>query len=75
MIEQLFPIGQDYKVWFFVLVVWTLAWKGVALYKAARREDKKWFVALLVINTLGIVEILYIYIFSQRSRHTPKELL
>lgn len=74
MIEQLFFADGDFKLWFFVLVVWTLAWKGVALYKAARREDKGWFVALLVINTLGIVEILYVYIVSQRPSKAPKPL-
>lgn len=50
-----------------VLVVWSLAWKGVALWKAARRGEKNWFIALLVINTLGILEILYLYIFSKEK--------
>lgn len=74
MMEQLFFVDSDFKLWFFVLVVWTLVWKGIALYKAARREDKGWFVALLVLNTLGIVEILYVYIFSQRPGKSPKPL-
>lgn len=50
-----------------VLIAWTLAWKGIALYKAARRKDQGWFVWLLIINTLGILEILYIYIFSKKK--------
>jgi len=50
-----------------ILVLWVLPWKGVALWKAARRKDKWWFVALLIINSLGILEILYIYIFSKRK--------
>ncbi|MBI2626861.1 MAG: hypothetical protein HYW77_01315 [Parcubacteria group bacterium] len=53
---------------FVVLVVWSLIWKGMALWKAARAGHKGWFVALLVINTLGILDILYIYIFSKRSK-------
>ena len=57
-----------------MVFVWPLGWKGIALYEAARREDKGWFVALLVLNTLGIVEILYVYIFSQRPGKTPKPL-
>ncbi|MDP3999207.1 MAG: DUF5652 family protein [bacterium] len=48
-------------------IVWSIFWKGWALWKSARREDKKWFIALLVINTGGILEILYIYIFSEKS--------
>lgn len=49
-----------------VLIAWALPWKGVALWKAARLGDKRWFVALLVVNTLAILDILYIFIFSKR---------
>jgi hypothetical protein len=48
------------------VLIWTLAWKGVALWKAAKADSKKWFVALLVINTMGLLEILYIYCFSKK---------
>lgn len=48
-------------------VLWTIPWKGVALWKATKNNHKWWFVALLVINTLGILEILYIFIFSKRK--------
>ncbi len=49
-------------------ILWTLPWKGVALWKAARQNDQKWFIALLIINTLGILEILYIYVFSRKEK-------
>ncbi|MDO8601929.1 MAG: DUF5652 family protein [bacterium] len=49
-----------------LLIIWSLAWKGMALWKAARAGSSPWFVALLVINTLGILEILYIYVFSKK---------
>ncbi|MBI5742401.1 MAG: hypothetical protein HZA25_01000 [Candidatus Niyogibacteria bacterium] len=49
------------------LAAWTLPWKGVALWKAAHNEDKKWFIALLVVNTLGILEMLYIFYFGKRT--------
>ena len=47
------------------LVIWSLVWKGLALWRAARRGETYWFVALLVINTLGILEILYLYVFTK----------
>jgi len=53
-----------------LLLLWTLPWKGVALWRASKREEKKWFVALLVLNTLAVLEILYIFIFSKRP---PKQ--
>jgi methionyl-tRNA synthetase len=51
----------------FALIIWTVIWKGIALWKAARNTDKLWFIALLVINTVGILEILYIYFFSKKK--------
>ncbi len=49
-----------------VLLVWSLIWKGMALWKAARMGHKGWFIALLLINTLGILDIFYIYVFAER---------
>lgn len=49
-----------------VLIVWTLYWKYKALWYAAKHDHKWWFIAVLVINTMGILEILYLYYFSKR---------
>ena len=49
----------------FVAVAWSLIWKGLALWKSARRSSMTWFIILLVVNTLGILEILYIFLFSE----------
>ncbi len=53
---------------FLLLIVWSFVLKGIALWKAARAGSKLWFIALLVINTLGILELLYIFVFSKRSK-------
>jgi len=50
---------------FFLLVIWSIIWKGMALWKAAQLRSKIWFVVLLVVNTAGILEILYLYVFSK----------
>ena len=56
------------NIWIIVaLVIWTLPWKGYALWKSARRGDKWWFLALLIVNSLAILEILYIFIFSKKN--------
>lgn len=53
--------------WLIILaVIWTLPWKGVALWRAARNTHRWWFVALLVVNTLAILEIVYIFGFSKK---------
>jgi hypothetical protein len=46
-------------------VAWSLVWKGFALWRAARNDGKPWFVVLLLVNTLGILEILYLFVFGR----------
>jgi len=48
-----------------LILVWSLAWKGIALWKAARKGHLVWFVVLLLVNTVGILEILYVFLFSE----------
>jgi len=55
------------NIWLVLALIWSLPWKGVALWKAANRKDKWWFIALLVINTLAVLEIVYIFYFSKRK--------
>lgn len=43
-----------------ILVIWELAWKLLALVKAAKAKDWFWFWVILVINSVGILPILYI---------------
>ena len=56
-----------------VLLIWTLIWKGLALWKAARLVQPIWFVVLLVVNTAGILEILYIFFFSKMKFNSSKK--
>lgn len=49
------------------VLVWSLAWKGVALWRAARNGQKAWFVVLLVLNTIGLLEIVYVLGFSKKE--------
>jgi len=46
------------------ILVWTLPWKGVALWRAARNGHFRWFWALILINSLAILDIIYILFFS-----------
>ena len=50
-----------------VLSIWTLIWKGLALWKASKKNSIPWFVIILVVNTIGILEILYLFVFSKMS--------
>jgi hypothetical protein len=53
---------------FLTLIVWSLAWKGIALWQAARHGNRNWFIAILLINTIGILEIIYLYFILPRKK-------
>ncbi len=49
------------------LIIWSAVWKALALWKAAQKGDKLWFVVLFLLNTAGLLEIFYIFAFSKRE--------
>lgn len=53
------------------MVIWSLFWKGLALWHAAKRNEPWWFIGLLIINTVGILELCYllcvVHLFSSSS--------
>ena len=48
-----------------LVVIWNLVWKGLALWKASKKDSRVWFVILLVFNTIGILEILYFFLLNK----------
>lgn len=55
------------------LLLWSLLWKGWALWLAARRGELTWFLILLVVNTLGLLEIFYIYVIAKQKDEKANE--
>ena len=41
-------------------VIWSLCWTGYALWHAAKRNEKWWFILFLLVHTGGILEIAYL---------------
>jgi len=59
---------NDQLLLFILLVMlWTLPWKGWALWLSAKRGEKWWFIALLILNTFAILEIIYIFFIAKRN--------
>ena len=52
---------------FFALYIWSVLWKGIALWRSAKLEQKNWFVAVLILNTFGILEIVYLFFFAKKK--------
>lgn len=71
---------MDYELstaWTIVLVlwaVWELSWKGFALWHASRNNHRNWFIALMIVNSIGILPMLYLLMHYKASEHAVKEM-
>jgi len=65
----------EFPWWFYPVLVWTLFWKGIAMWKSARNNQFVWFFVSLGINTFGILPIVYLQFFQQDwNKGVPKKL-
>ncbi len=62
-----FPNFQNLAPLFIVLAIWEIYWKGRGLWASAQKKEKWWFIAMLLINTVGILPIAYLYYFSKKK--------
>jgi hypothetical protein len=65
-LSQLFsgtPFDNKYLA--FIIIIWSLIIKGLGLWKSARNKQRNWFIVLLVVNTVGILELIYIKFFQK----------
>lgn len=56
-----------------ILALWSGIWKAIALYKAGGKKDLAWFIVLFIVNTLGILEIFYIFYFGKNKKTSGRE--
>lgn len=52
------------------LVIWEIVWKIIAMWKSARNNHLGWFICIGLLNTMGILSIIYILI--QRKKNTEQ---
>ena len=59
-----------------MLAIWSAVWKAFALYKAGKIRQPLWFIVLFLVNTLGVLEIFYILVFSkiQKVKTSAKQV-
>jgi len=56
-----------------VIIIWSIPWKAAALWRSARRGHLGWFLVLIVLNTLAILDILYLFVFSEWGAKKEQE--
>lgn len=61
------PLTQT-ELFLLLAILWTLPWKGWALWLSARNTHKWWFVVLLILNTLAILDIIYIFAIGRKAQ-------
>lgn len=62
-----YDLSTGWTVVLLIAVAWELAWKGLAMWRAARLEQSLWFVLLLVINSIGLLPIIYLLSHHRNS--------
>ena len=50
-----------------IVVAWSLAWKCYSVWTAVKSGHKKWFVALILLNTWGILDMIYIFYVAKKK--------
>lgn len=61
-------------IWaFLIIILWSLIWKLIALWRSARNKQLVWFIVLAIVNTVGILPILYIFVFSKMGGKKKKK--
>ncbi len=58
-----------------VILLWELLWKGLALWKATKQNHKIWFILILVLNTLGILPIIYLVVSCSKKENHNVEIV
>ena len=58
--------GMAWYMW--ILLIWSGVWKAIALWKSARNKHTAWFIVMFIVNTIGILPIIYIAFFSKPKK-------
>ncbi len=73
----LFDIYQR-PFWFIIALlivgVWTLIWKGIGLWYSAKHQQKGWFITILIIDSLGLLPIIYLLWFKPEEKEESEEI-
>lgn len=59
---------------FSLLTIWVIFWKGISLWIASKNNQRIWFLIILVLNTAGILEIIYIFFIAKKKLGDIKQI-
>jgi uncharacterized membrane protein len=67
-------ISAGFLVLIIILMIWETVWKFLGMWRAAKNNSKAWFIVIGIINTIGILPILYLYVFSKDKKLKTKSV-
>ncbi len=70
-LDSVLPFNNP--VFVFIVLFWSIFWKGIALWRSAQNHQRNWFLVILIISSMGIIEIIYLFRFSKK-RLTLQEM-
>jgi hypothetical protein len=56
-----------------LLIIWELTWKGLGLYRAGKKQQPIWFVLILIVNSMGILPIIYLLISKDKIKSKKRK--
>jgi len=71
--QEFITFAEENVVLILLFLIWSIVWKGLALWKSARLSQRGWFIALLLINSVGILEIIYLFFIAKGYTVESKE--
>lgn len=66
-LNELVLLTQQHPTWLLLVMFWSLLWKGLALWHSAQRRQPLWFLAILVVNLFGVLEMVYLFAVAKKS--------
>ena len=54
-------VGIEFGLIIAAIAVWSIVWKILALWHSARSGHRVWFIIFMLVNTVGILEIIYLF--------------
>ena len=68
--EALFALVSS--PWIYVVMAWDSVWRGIALWKSGKNNQLTWFIFLLIVNSAGILPIIYLIIHRNKKKKSKK---
>lgn len=70
--ETLFDLSATSSSFLIGLVVWEMIWKAFGLWRAGRRNQPAWFFLMFILNTAGILPIVYLFVTREKKAKIQK---